>query len=142
MRRRQNDLNSFFPAFLVSPNLTASVNENFNEVVGKSLMLDVTASDPDAILDATREFYLGNETISRETQENFTNIFTGRYLLINNSPKFRQYHPPTIKPSFQIGITFIPLLLQQPSRVNIMDVETKCSSTTLIGKLLKNIVGK
>jgi len=68
----------FFSGILVSPNLTNSVNENFNELMGHWLMLDVSASDPTVILEAAHQFYFGNKNVSRETERNLTNLITGK----------------------------------------------------------------
>ena len=64
--------------YLTSPNSTQLINENWNEVVPKALMLDYTASNPESIAEAAREFYFGEKNVSRETQANLTNMFSGK----------------------------------------------------------------
>lgn len=53
------------------------MNNNWNETVSKALKLDITAEDPYAIANAAREFYFGDKDVSRETQANWTNLFSG-----------------------------------------------------------------
>jgi len=120
------------PDFILDSNSTDFVNDNFNEFIGHELMLDLTAVDPDAMMDDVHTFYLGDRSVSRETQGNFTNIFTGYNKMRQNSLSYFVYVRGSIL--FQIVISFIQPPSQPTPRAGVMDAGKKSFCTTLIGK--------
>jgi len=57
--------------------MTADINENWAQVVSAYLSLIATSTQPETIANDIRDLYLGDKAVSRDTEGNLTDIFSG-----------------------------------------------------------------